>query len=238
MGLLVAVTVCGGNIDGGADGGSSAGSSGASSGTGGMSIGSSGGGTSGTSASPCPAEEKLCGGTCVNAHNPSYGCGLATCESCAASVVPHVAALTYTCVNGACVPGPCPAPYINCDVTKPYCDTNPNTDPLNCGNCANAGGNDCTAYPAGNLGTPRTGCVSGLCKITSCAPGYADCNGVPADGCEVQLSASNCWSCPPPGSSSPPCPCRACYVGPGGLAEVCPACMSGSTCNTTTRRCE
>jgi hypothetical protein len=43
-------------------------------------------------------------------------------------------------------------------------------------------------------GTPY--CSNGVCAAT-CAPGYADCNSVPADGCEAQLSsnAGNCSAC-------------------------------------------
>jgi hypothetical protein len=54
-----------------------------------------------------------------------------------------------------------------------------------CGNfCPNAGPNQIR------------GCDKGLCKY-ECTPGFADCNGNPADGCEVNLRAhpGNCGAC-------------------------------------------
>jgi hypothetical protein len=40
-------------------------------------------------------------------------------------------------------------------------------------------------------------CVSSACKVGSCNAGFADCNGVAADGCETNLntSATNCGAC-------------------------------------------
>jgi hypothetical protein len=87
------------------------------------------------------------------------------------------------------------------------------------------------------------GCLAANCRVTACAAGYADCNGVPIDGCEVKLDSSNCWSCPfptPPGGPPPPaCPCKPCYAGSMGLISVCPACNAqASTCNPSTMQCE
>jgi hypothetical protein len=40
-------------------------------------------------------------------------------------------------------------------------------------------------------------CSGGQCVITQCAPGFADCNGNPADGCEANLNSdrNNCGAC-------------------------------------------
>jgi hypothetical protein len=186
--------------------------------------------------------EKLCPDpttgvqTCVNVSNSTYGCGATSCNSCAAQVTGHTPALSYTCINNKCIPGPCPLPYLICDPTHTYCDTNPNSDPRNCANC----GNDCTKTPLGPNAT-AWGCASLVCKIASCAPGFADCNGVPTDGCEVQLGPSNCWSCPLPvtgDAGAAQCPCKQCYAGPNGLPSVCPACnTSAHTCDTTNMLC-
>jgi hypothetical protein len=97
--------------------------------------------------------------------------------------------------------------------------------------------NSCTAG-----GTPpnasMVGCASGLCKVTVCQANYADCNGDPADGCEVALGPSNCWSCPPQTDAGTAC-CRACYTGPAGFLGVCPACNTGATmCNMQLMTCE
>jgi hypothetical protein len=191
--------------------------------------------------------EKLCkdpvtsAEQCVNDSNPAYGCDPATCSSCAAQVTPHVAALSYSCINNKCVPGPCPSPYLICDTTKTYCDSNPNTDPHNCSNCVAGGGTDCTQLPLGP-NTVSIGCASALCKITSCKAGFADCDGVTTNGCEVTLSAANCWSCPLPvtgDAGAQQCPCKQCYVGTQGLPTVCPACNpSARNCNTSAMQCQ
>jgi hypothetical protein len=39
-------------------------------------------------------------------------------------------------------------------------------------------------------------CIGGQCGVEECAPGFADCNGMPSDGCEVDLVApSSCGAC-------------------------------------------
>ncbi len=61
-----------------------------------------------------------------------------------------------------------------------------------CGTC----GHDCTNLPHV---TGSTGCsASGSCVIgsTSCAPGWADCDGNPEDGCETDITQpGHCGSC-------------------------------------------
>ncbi len=55
------------------------------------------------------------------------------------------------------------------------------TDPLNCGACNNV----CTMPNA----TPA--CVDGACAVGTCAPGFHDLNGNPADGCEYACVVTN-----------------------------------------------
>jgi hypothetical protein len=63
------------------------------------------------------------------------------------------------------------------------------TDVKNCGAC----GYQC---PGANVPNTRSTCGQGICA-TECVPGYADCDGNPANGCEVNLmvDGSNCGSC-------------------------------------------
>jgi hypothetical protein len=61
-------------------------------------------------------------------------------------------------------------------------------DPDACGAC------NAACRPAGPNQTRA--CEKGLC-VYGCAPGFADCNGDPADGCETNLDAhpANCGAC-------------------------------------------
>jgi hypothetical protein len=61
-------------------------------------------------------------------------------------------------------------------------------DNNNCGSCGHA----CGTAPNATLG-----CSGGVCQITSCAPGYADCDGNPANGCETDINndSQNCGAC-------------------------------------------
>ncbi len=59
-----------------------------------------------------------------------------------------------------------------------------------------SGGQDCTAK-VGFDHVVTTSCAAGACKIEACNIGYADCDGVFADGCEVNTvtDATHCAGC-------------------------------------------
>lgn len=60
------------------------------------------------------------------------------------------------------------------------------SDALHCGRCDKA-----CALPHA-----LSGCRTGGCRVTACEPGWADCDKVAANGCEVQLGTnSNCAAC-------------------------------------------
>ena len=65
------------------------------------------------------------------------------------------------------------------------------TDPNHCGLCNHA----CPFVNLRGVHQVAT-CVSGICG-TECEPGWADCNGNPADGCETNVShdGANCGAC-------------------------------------------
>jgi hypothetical protein len=67
------------------------------------------------------------------------------------------------------------------------CETNVFNDPRNCGMC----GRVCMAPNATMV------CMGGTCQIGSCTPGWGNCNGNVADGCEsnLQTDPHNCGSC-------------------------------------------
>jgi hypothetical protein len=61
-------------------------------------------------------------------------------------------------------------------------------DPDHCGDCT---------LPCPALPHAEPGCTRGSCVIGRCKPGYRDCNGVAADGCEVDLQSDpeSCGAC-------------------------------------------
>jgi hypothetical protein len=160
-----------------------------------------------------------------------------------------------SCVNGVaqpCVPLP-PRPEV-CNGIDDDCDGVVDngfdlaTDPNNCGGC----GIVCSAPNA------IANCTNRVCGIAACNSGYADCNGLAADGCETNVAndAMNCGTCGnvcPAGTScvaghcvqqcqssadcgaSTPCQTFTCTNGTCGVVDasagtVCaPASCSGST---------
>jgi hypothetical protein len=64
------------------------------------------------------------------------------------------------------------------------------TDPANCGKCL---------YLC-QLNNASSTCTAGKCKVTGCLNGYANCNNVDADGCEIHTDQdiTNCGGCGKP----------------------------------------
>jgi hypothetical protein len=122
--------------------------------------------------------------------NPADGCetNLSTdvnhCGSCATVCSANNGA--PSCVNGTCQIT-CNSGFGDCNGNPADgCETTLSSDPNNCGAC----GHVCSA----NNGTPM--CTSGQCRFI-CNPGFADCNGNPADGCETNVftDVNNCGAC-------------------------------------------
>jgi len=93
---------------------------------------------------------------------------------------------TPSCGSGACAIT-CSTGFASCDGSAANgCEVDLQADPANCGACANACGS-ANAVPS---------CSSGTCGL-ACGPGYADCDGLNADGCEVNslFDALNCGGC-------------------------------------------
>jgi hypothetical protein len=129
----------------------------------------------------CPAGQTCCGGGCVSTQESTAhcgGCGMA----CA---VPNGAP---ACLNGTCAVGMCTAPFADCDrAATNGCEVDTQSDVANCGGCGTA----CAAR-ANSAAT----CAAGRC-VYACAPGFADCDGDAANGCEVdtRASTSHCGAC-------------------------------------------
>jgi len=153
----------------------------------------------------CDGKDNDCDGIADNGFNKQTdknNCG--TCGN-----VCSFANATSFCQAGVCAMGFCNANYFDFDKSAAdgcetgcfptrggveYCDGIDNNcdglidnvtvavqaDPLNCGAC----GHVC-ALP----NVAENGCAAGACVIVHCLPGYADTNGLAADGCETLLAS-------------------------------------------------
>lgn len=91
-----------------------------------------------------------------------------------------------SCATGACVLGACNPLSGNCDGNAVNgCET-PLTTLTNCASC----GTIC------DIGGSGETCASGICTPTTCSPGFGDCDGNMANGCEQALNTlTHCGAC-------------------------------------------
>ncbi|MDF2691942.1 MAG: hypothetical protein K0S65_325 [Labilithrix sp.] len=94
-----------------------------------------------------------------------------------------------------CIATECPFPYTTCPTTQfgtSYfkCQVNLLTDNDNCGAC----GHSCQDFALFGTGTR---CMDGECVASCNDPARRNCNGIPDDGCEVDVRKDprNCGSC-------------------------------------------
>lgn len=144
------------------------------------------------------------------------------CETELSSSAAHCGACNRACASGpgataACIMGAC---TLQCSVGRGNCDGNAANgcetelnSPTHCGAC----GQNCPT-----AANSTAVCLSGLCG-TTCNPGFADCDGNPANGCEIDTrsNATNCGACGT--NCSRPSANTACVSG----ACVLQSCVSG-----------
>jgi hypothetical protein len=129
-----------------------------------------------------------CDGIAINGCEVHLNSSTTNCGACGNSCGP-VANGISGCAGGTCVILSCNPGFANCDGNPSNgCEVNLNSSITNCGAC----GNSC-----GSLPNAISGCVGGSCVILSCNAGFANCDGINANGCEVNLktSTTNCGAC-------------------------------------------
>jgi hypothetical protein len=96
-----------------------------------------------------------------------------------------------TCVGGRCDYSACTAGHADCDGRRMNgCEVDILSSGAHCGACGNACG-------PGFQNVSASVCRAGRCDYDSCRGGFADCDGVRSNGCEVNLTSdiANCGSC-------------------------------------------
>jgi len=129
----------------------------------------------------CPTGQTVCttGGKCIDTGKDLNNCG-ACGIACTSGQI---------CANGSCVDVACTAGQTACPTLNGAVCVNTLTDSANCGAC----GFDCK-YAV--TGAATVACVSGSCQAATCAPGWGNCDGNLANGCETSLETSqNCGAC-------------------------------------------
>ncbi|MEI8259157.1 MAG: hypothetical protein WCJ30_26105, partial [Deltaproteobacteria bacterium] len=147
----------------------------------------------------CAPPLVVCGGACVDTRFDVSHCN--ACDVVCSS--PHG---KPACLDGGgCALGACDPGWLDCNGTvADGCETDPRTSLTSCGFC----GNVC---PARANATPT--CAARACGF-ACNTGFRDCNGNPADGCEInnQTDRNNCGACGNVCPGVQPCVAGACVL--------------------------
>lgn len=168
----------------------------------------------------CPAGEMDCGGTCADVRSDASHCGMCG-NACA------VANGTAACVAGSCTVDACDTGWADCDrMVENGCEQS--LDAI-----AHCGGCGVLCDPA----NATESCIGGVCRIVSCAAGFADCSGGATDGCESSLTTVlNCGMCGRSCDDTTEHASVACD--PSTLACVYTCDANWANCDGTPRTCE
>jgi hypothetical protein len=127
--------------------------------------------------------------------NPDDGCevdlrDVYNCGGCG-TICEVTAPATPTCAAGICRPDICPEGLADCDSNPATCETDITTVD-NCGSCGlKCSGPNVKTWTCALVGNERK------CQVVECNPGWGNCDGDHANGCEVDLRSSvgNCGQC-------------------------------------------
>jgi hypothetical protein len=136
----------------------------------------------------CNPGKKHCTGGEENGCETDIFSDLNNCGDCNV-VCPPVANGTVKCTEGKCAVGTCKENFYDCDqLLETGCETDVTKSKQHCGFCDNP-----CPDPPNAVGK----CDGGSCGIASCAPGFDNCDGKDANGCERPTGADpeNCGGC-------------------------------------------
>jgi len=119
----------------------------------------------------------------VTISNDVHNCGV-----CGNQCTPQYNNTIAECLNSRCISSTCSDGYGNCDGNiLNGCEANLMNDSNNCGACSKK----CELPHADSI------CIHGRCIVDQCHPGYANCDGIMENGCEVFTNSDNshCGGC-------------------------------------------
>ena len=159
----------------------------------------------------CAAGFGDCDGNAANGcetdtHTSAIHCG--ACGTTCATRSNAVPACTASTCTSVCVAG-----FGECNgVATDGCETDLANSAAHCGGC----GRSCLTS---NVATAT--CAASACTITACGAGFGDCDGMAANGCEVDTATAvaNCGTCGRACSSAQSCVAGVCTL-PRSCAEI------------------
>ena len=134
----------------------------------------------------CLGTNRDCDGVIGNGCEVNAATDALNCGACGAAC--DIDNAVEVCAGGICNIGECSGDYANCNgLLSDGCEVDLDSDSRNCGGCGLA----CTGDSA------VSACFGGFCQVAACEVGYGDCDGVEANGCEVNLQTdeANCGLC-------------------------------------------